>query len=645
MKGFLAVLRREVEERWLLALAALLLGLAPLLAPLLPLGTHRQGPDLRAGTALALALIVSYLLALVLGSTVLARDLAERRLSFYFSRPLPGWAIWAGKLVGAAVLSLGAGLLVLLPSLLLGDRIDPGGLWGPGLPWGSRLGLNAVLWAGTVLVLLLGANALGVMVRSRSPWLLLDLAAAAATAVLAWTLGARLLVAGAYGALIRGELGLLAGMLLSLLAASAVQVIRARTDLRRGHRLLSLALWALMGVSLAALWGYTRWVLAVTPRDLVKIEAVQPAPAGDWAAVQGIAWGRAGYRPVFLFDTSSSRFFRLQTAYGSWGGVTFSGDGRRAVWLVPNGSPILPLAVHRLDLQRPDSKPVATPISFTGDYPESIVLSREGRYLASIHHGRIVVEELEEGRLLLSEPVPPGQSWGREWLRFLDDGKLRFFSTRQMESAPGSRDGRREMHLLDYDVEAGRVARSLRIPLTDDQMFSGFSPDGRHVLLESRDERPILSNLWIFDVLTGETSPPITLQKIRGTAAFLKDGRVLVSLRARGRLDLRLLDVRGTELRRFELPGVHLRLGGQPGPGHVVVGTAAQTNVKARGWRSFLLDLERGTARPLGEGLVPAGWLWLPTGSLGAELFIREKGGLVRVDPFTGRTRVVIPGR
>ena len=51
MRGFLAVLRREVAERWLIAVAALLLGLAPLLAPLLPLGPHLQGPDIRGGTA------------------------------------------------------------------------------------------------------------------------------------------------------------------------------------------------------------------------------------------------------------------------------------------------------------------------------------------------------------------------------------------------------------------------------------------------------------------------------------------------------------------------------------------------------------------------------------------------------------------
>lgn len=643
MKGFLAVLRREMAERWLIALAALLLGLVPLLAPLLPLGTHQQGPDLRAGTALALALIVSYLLALVLGSTVLARDLAERRLAFYFSRPLPGWAIWAGKLGGAALLSLGAGLLVLLPSLLLGDRPDPGGLLDPGLSWGLGLNVaiwNVAIWTVSVLVLLLLANALGVMFRSRSPWLLLDLAAMAATVGLAWVIGARLLFAGAYGALFRGHLGLLTGLLLALLAASAVQVIRARTDLRRGHRLLSLTLWSLLGVSLAALGAYSQWVLSVSPQELARIQGVQPAPAGDWVALHGVARGRADFRPTFLLDTSSGRFFRIQVADGRWGSVVFSGDGRRAVWLAANDRHrLFPLTAYRLDLDRPGAVPAATPVSFAESFPELLALSRDGRYLASVHKDRILVEDVENGRLLLSEPVVAGEYWGRQWLFFLENGLLRFFGRQLTGKFP---EGMGAMHLMDIDLAAGRVVRSLRIPL-DDELFASVSLDGGRALLESKEVRLLFSEFRILDVLTKEISPPISLRGSHGWATFLRDGRILTSVRSGGRLHLRILDSHGAELHRFDLVGSHLRIGGQPDPGHLVVGIApARTDHKVKDWRCFLLDLERGTLRPLGDGLLPAGWVSLPVGGLGAELFIREKGGLVRMDPLTGRTRVIL---
>ena len=59
-------------------------------------------------------------------------------------------------------------------------------------------------------------------------------------------------------------------------------------------------------------------------------------------------------------------------------------------------------------------------------------------------------------------------------------------------------------------------------------------------------------------------------------------------------------------------------------------------------WRSELVDLERGTRRPLGEGLLPAGWPSLPMGSIGTKLFLQEKGGLVLIDPATGSRRVIL---
>ena len=95
LQGLWAVLCREIAERRLLLLAAALVGLVPLAVPFLP-GVAAPDPgEIRTGTALALCLVVTAVLALTLGATVIAGDLSERRLGFYFSRPLAGWAIWA----------------------------------------------------------------------------------------------------------------------------------------------------------------------------------------------------------------------------------------------------------------------------------------------------------------------------------------------------------------------------------------------------------------------------------------------------------------------------------------------------------------------------------------------------------------------
>lgn len=626
MRGYLSVLRRELSERWLLAAAAALLGLVPLIVPLLPLGNVR-GPDARAGTAIALALITSFVLALVLGSTVLARDLAERRLGFYFSRPLPGWAIWAGKLTAAVLLAFGSGFLILLPSLLLGDRPDPTGL---------------ALWPTAVLALLLFANAAGVMVRSRSPWLLLDLLAVTLLAVLVWTFAVRLLSAGAVGALRATQVGLLAAFVLSLAAASAAQVTRARTDLRRGHRVLSLTLWTLLGLSVLGFGGYTRWVLSASPEDLTETAGVIPAPAGDWVAVGGkVGGGRGELETTFLLDTSSGRSFRLDSPTGAWGAPAFSRDGRHAVWLQGDGLRVFPLTVHRLELGRPGAKPTSTSIGFSDSVPHSLSLSPDGSRLACAVGDRIFAHEVRTGRLLLAAPILKGEAWwGRESLRFLDSSTLRFYGMRFEE-------GSSKLRVLDFDLDTGRTSREVEVP-GQNGLLSGIERDGHQVLLKTRMMEMNRPGFAIVDLRTEEPPVRIQLEGVLIGSSFLSDdggdNRLAMTLRRRGRIELLLLDGRGTMVKRFPLPGSLGRLGGQPAPGFLVVATAppALSGKGRERWRSELVDLERGTRQPLGEGLLPAGWPGLPAGSIGTKLFLQERGGLVLIDPATGRRRVIL---
>ncbi|HVG06985.1 MAG TPA: hypothetical protein VNM67_04715 [Thermoanaerobaculia bacterium] len=636
MRAFAAVLRRELAERWLLALAAALLGLIPLAVPFLPMGIS-QAPDARSGTAIALAVIVSYVLALVLGSTVLARDLSERRLGFYFSRPLPGWAIWAGKLAGAALLAFGSGVLVLLPSLLLGDRLDPSGSWGWGLGRGGDSALAFTLWVMTVLALLLAANAFSTMVRSRSPWLLLDLLAGTLLVGLVGIATARLLSAWALDALTMAHFGLLVIVVLCFAAASAVQVTRARTDARRGHRLLSLPLWTLLGLSALAFGGYAQWVLAASPEDLVAIGGMVPAPAGDWIALGGSTGKLRGeFEPFFLLDTSSGRSFRLQAHATDWGGFAFSSDGRHAAWTEMAGRGDFPVTIHRLDLGRPGAEPVATPIGFPEHFPYSLVLSPDGRRMACIVDERIVAQEMGNGRLLLATPVLAGDSWSADRLRFLDSRTLRWYGTRKNAPLQG---GEGELRVVDFDLGTGRIVREIRSP-GKENAIRGISPDGQSVLLKSRTLEPSREEIAIVDLRTGEPPVDILVKGVQSGLSFLPDGRVVIARRSQDRIELRVLNGRGAELKRFHLPGGRVRLGGQPAPGLLVVLTTRDSSEKA--WRTVLLNLDSGALRPLGEGLYPDGWPSLPTGSIGTQLFVQKNGGLVRIDPATGRQHVIL---
>ncbi len=643
MRAFLAVLWREMAERWLIAVAAAVLSLVPLAAPLLEVPGYR-GPDLRGGVALGLSLIVSLLLALMLGSSILARDLGERRLGFYFSRPLPGLAIWGGKLAAAFLLALGSGLLVGLPAVLLGDGVDLSGYWGTSFSLRLGLAANLGLWAAALALLVLLANAVSTMIRTRSPWLLLDLAAATLLAAFLWVESNRLLAAQAVDAFFGAGLGLLIAGVVALAAATAVQVVRGRTDARLGHRLLSLTLWGLLGVSALAAAGFGRWVLAASPKDLTHVLYVDPAPAGDWVTLSGIAQGRAGFQPTFLFDTRSGAYARIPGAnwlYGVWDGAVFSADGRRAVWLEREGGDPFPLHVRRLDLDRPGARPVSLQVAFDAGYPKDLVVSPDGRRFAALHRGRVLAWELDTGRALLSIPIPPGFDAGQQILRFLPSGNLRFYALRRASLSLAGRETRNSILAADIDPGTGRVARSRNLPV-DAGWMTAVSPDGDRILVEQRTMTAPLE-LRVVDLAT---STVVSRTGTKGTltrAAFLRDGRLVIWSRRDRDATVLLLDHRGVEVRRFMMKAERLGVAAQPAPGRLVLAYAPpKRDGKERALRSAVLDLDRGSLKILGEGLVAVGSPGLTPGSPGTRLFWQDGGGLVEVDPTTGRRRVIL---
>jgi hypothetical protein len=119
MSGLWAVLVREIRERRAIPLAALALGILPVIAGSIPALTRIGGTDVREDLAVVLGFAFPVAVALGLGVSVIGRDLAEGRLGFYFSRPISGFALWAGKM-GATLILIGASaLLVVLPAHLL----------------------------------------------------------------------------------------------------------------------------------------------------------------------------------------------------------------------------------------------------------------------------------------------------------------------------------------------------------------------------------------------------------------------------------------------------------------------------------------------------------------------------------------------
>jgi len=636
MRGFWAVLWREIVERRLLLLAAALVGLVPLAVPFLPGVTGSDPGEIRTGTALALCLVVTAVLALTLGATVIAGDLSERRLGFYFSRPLAGWAIWAGKLAGAAVLCQGAALLVLLPAMLLDPRIEIGTSWWMGEGWIRDLPtFLTALAIGTVIIVLV-AHVASTMVRSRSSWILLDLAAAFTVAGLVWSERQLLVRKEAYAASIWGLAGVLALLGASSLIAGGVQVLRGRTDLRRGHRLLSLTFWMGMGLAALSFAVYAHWVIEVTPRDLSRIGSLLPPPSGTWIGLRGPAAGRGDYTPSFLFDTASGRSVLIGSSpmYWWWLQPVFSPDGRRVAWLEAAGDGV---DLKILDLTQPQAQPVATRVSFSS-WPSRMALAPGGTRLAALVRSSLTVTDVATGRLLSAVPFPePAEEFFT--MRFTPEGRLRI-DERLRDAASLSRS---RFTALELDPGHGRLALLGTIERPDVEEWV-VSLDGERVAAHSR------SLFRLFAVRTGELLAELPLRGELANISFLSDGRIL--------LDERLLDERlpgvsvlhlvsrdGVELRRFSFQAARLVIGGEVAPDRLTLATRIQDGSRAaQGWTAFLLDLDSGRTTLIGYGLVPAGRGTGPE-SVGPRLFLSGQRKMVLLDLATGRLRVLLQAR
>ena len=662
MRGFAAILRREVFERRLLALLALALGVIAGVLPLLP-GVRPGGvavADLQGGMALGFALLLTVILAVFLGGSIVAGDLAERRLGFYFSRPLPGWAIWGGKMAAALALIFGGGLLVLVPAVLLGGNLNLDGIWGVGNVISVSGASLVATWAVALLLVLGAAHAASVIVRARSSWALLDLAALAVVAGLVWGALRRLKLEGAMLRVVRGradqpgiiswmELALLAAVLLSLLMAGALQVARGRTDLRRAHRVLSQGLWGMLLAAALAFVGVTAWIVSAGPGDLLGFSEVLTAPAaartGHWIALDGPAARRPGYDPSFFYDLDSGRTvharFALLSYFNFFGRtdtpVGFSADGRRAVWLEYDGpafDPRSPVTAFRLDLDRPGSEPARTPAVFR-DPPRGFALSPDGRRIATYEwEGRVTVSSVDDGRLLAAARYDSASMFPR--LAFAGPGLLRIYEIHLPDLSPRlAMSSPAPIFELDLAASPPRPRKTGELPAMSGGIREwSLSPTGDRILVRGA------GTLGLCDARTGM---PLAILARGGRArgTFLRDGRIaVVETLPESGPELRIFPADGrSEPRRLPFPGVRsLIVADQPAPGLLRVVTA-RPGAPASTRDLWRVDLEHGTVQPLGTRRLAG--LKIPQLAR-SPVDLAGKDGVVWYEPWASRERVAL---
>ncbi|HSB63305.1 MAG TPA: hypothetical protein VLJ18_04020 [Thermoanaerobaculia bacterium] len=671
MIGTFAVAAREIAERKLLFLGAFVVGLLPLGFPLAPV-LRENSPEARSVAVLFLTAAIAVGFPLAFGSTILASDIVQKRLSFYFSRPLSAAAIWAGKLLGALVISIGCTFLVAAPVFLVeGESAFSSQTGG----FGSR-GLLALVLPGVLLLVLL-AHVVASMARLRSAWIVLDFILAVVL-VVAIAVSLRSLFSAGFWNLeeMRQSPDRLAGWLIAtlvgvLLAASCVQVTDGRTDTRRSHGALSATLWGLTSVSAAILGGLAWWASSARATDLARIErGVLMAPRGPWVAVGGpLRAGRGAGQ--FLFDTEGGRSVRVRS-----GNAVFSANGARAAWTQERIGFGFSEKRRKTDIYVADlASAKAVETGLTCSTWSRLALSASGRRLALLDDGIATVYDVSDpsnARQLVAVTVAPRlvpvgvQVHGRELdldraLSFVDEDLLRLFPRTYWGWRPGQPDTSAceivEISLLSKkSLVTGRFEREALPHLR-------LSADGRY-FVGAKGQR-----LTLHDGRTGTELRSLESDLKGARALFISGGRIAVAGVAEGKGVLKIFLEgeygRAAPARTIDLgPAGAVALGGEIAPDHVAVSLNpflrnSSTSSPQSAWKLAFVDVAAGTVSPVAvspvlDGLVPADrftWWFSPllppaeAGSPASRLFLDASGALVRFDPTTMKQEVLLGGR
>jgi len=596
MSNVMAIARREFSERSFVLIVAVVITAAPLLALLVPRGTMQERVAAFAMLSSILAAAFTGGLSILLGVSLTGRELTEKRMSFYFSRPLSGSQIWFGKLAGAVALLFTCGTITFLPALFYYPRVSAS--------W-SRLAVVIPYFAAAALALLFAGHTLSTIFRSRSRWLILDLVAAIAFVV---ALRAVLTPLVTHGATML-SVGIVHFTVLAFIVAVAIggawQLSRGRVDARRNHRELSRFLWASMAVVLAIVFAFTRWVVAAGPHD-ITCRWVERAPAGSWIFASGFTKHRYDFTKSFLYDVSSGAFIETNAL----GTVDFNRSGSAAAWLEPEVHSFLPglfrgaarptweVVATRL---APGAKPVRTGIFIDFNWAILDVTPDVSRVLVN-HDSLVTVYDIGARKSLGTVLATATDA------HFISPDVVRLSSHKREHGTTWT------VSIREYDLRRRAMTTRFESTATGDSAFAFVARDDRTIIVRTNNAGVLKFRLY--DLASGAELPVPPMSE-KSALQILPDGRRVIA--DRGSLSV----YRDTTLvSRFDLPGapapvVHFELE----PGKWIIGDAGPARM------SMLVDLDRGVILKKAPGLMP---LELQQG--GTLLFVDEKGEVVTWD-------------
>jgi hypothetical protein len=492
MNKALAIAARELNGRRSIFLTAAVLAIIPYAVLLMPeVGRHgRSSVVAMTGTFVAICYIGG--LALLLGATFVGRELMDKRMSFYFGKPVSERALWFGKLAGGLA-TLAVSTAIIVVPVLLGSGDDT-----------PRL-VRALGYFGlAALTLFLVSHAVSTMLRSRSALVLADVFACAIAATLVYVM-LRVLLNGLAVKLIDMLLwSLTIGSLVILIAAGAWQLSRGRIDLRANHRELSKFLWSATGVMVGIAGAAVLWVASATPKDLAERLSAHQVPGSDWVVLEGTARHRGDYRAAFFQNGATGEYQRINAIDTWWDGYFLrSGSGGARV-----------RKTRELDLLAFGPEEVkVTPTRITVPPRASLVVSDDGQRVAILTiESTVTVEAIPGGRTLVSARIPvrpPALFNARAF--FVTPDLLRIYV-----SEP-------QTEIYELDVRTKKLARTGTIS-TGGRLWFEANAEGTRLL--ARSSTPAGDELLLLDARTGARLGSLGSYQKGEFAALLSDGRI-----------------------------------------------------------------------------------------------------------------------
>ncbi len=633
MRAAFALARREARARAYLLLLGVAVGVMPVLSTELP-GVNGT---MRGPVAQMLLVLLTLVVAPLLGGTLITPELVSRRLGFYLSRPISYPALLGGKLLGALSLLMATQFLVIAPTAL----VDASVLAPP-------FALKRLLFAaGTLLVFALGLGA-SLVVRLRSFALVGDAVAAIAWGLLAvasvwrWEFA---LAVQATSKTARDQ-ALVVGCTvagLAWLTAAAIALARGGIDGKRVHRTLSALAWPAVMVLAIGLALVPARRLVASPAELDEVHPVFTG-GGGWIAFSG---RRGRFYCSFVVHPDSGRW--MQIPVDPWGSYPFdfrlASAASRVVWL-QSGQPWSigslraerPAQIVAWDLDGAARPRASIPLAFRPDWMD---ISSDGTSALLFSDRKKTLQALD----LASGAVTYEATWHSPPTGL-------FVSPSHFRSYARDQHGRR-WSIDELDLIRGTWRRLGAIPLVwEDDELIGVTQGGGRVLVS---EGPALA---LRDGRTGESlaSLPIDRENWRSTT-LLPNGETALLETVKGRLRARLGTAAGwqepIDLGQEIPTETPCFAGSSPGPRQVYVTTHPRFAGPSHPKHAVLVDLERRTVEALPDGLVPptidhqrAGRFQYQAVSASAARVLADDphgfylfGHLFRVDLVTGERR------